>query len=61
MFPNPQIVRKSKIEVNQSFLSIKDSLGLTKKQIKVRKFELEPCDELVQFTSDKELFADATI
>ena len=60
MFPNSEIVKKSKIEVGQLLLSIKDSLELTKKDIRVRKFELEPCNELLQFMSNKDLYADAT-
>ena len=58
MFPEKHVVKTAKIAVKKSLDQLQDSLKLNNKEIRLRKFKLTSCDQLLQFASEKGLFAD---
>lgn len=59
MIPSKKIRKQAKLSVKNSLIHIQDSLRLKKNKVRIRRFELLPCDELIQFVADSGFFADA--
>ncbi|NOU59604.1 hypothetical protein [Marinifilum caeruleilacunae] len=48
VFPNKSVIKKAKSEAENFMQTVQDSLDLSKRQIRIRNFELTPCDEIFE-------------
>ena len=59
MFPDKKVIKTGKNNVKEYLINLKDSLNLSKRDIKFRKFELQIIDEVQEvFLKDSSFFDD---
>ena len=60
LFPKKSVVRKAESLADSLLSMIKDSLDLTNKNVKLKNFELVPCEALLSASAEKGIFEDAS-
>lgn len=49
LFPNKSLTKRAKINTKELLVSLSDSLDLSQKEIRIRKFKLTVCEEIYDY------------
>ena len=49
LFPNKSLTKRAKIDTKELLVSLSDSLDLSQKEIRIRKFKLTVCEEIYDY------------